>query len=709
MKIKYPWEEFQKPETNKSVEHENQPETSEGALENNKSENADLSVSENYEFDIKDIDSCDQLLRSAIDMFADVRRVREKLGYDYTVGKERRTTEVKGNFPFQMGMSAFRKHYREAVEKMENGDELSLDEKEELIRVYNKLVHLHQLVIDDAKEKGLDIKIKDENFKQTDPVLEQQETLKETEPTQEKNKFAIREAIRNDYKSWLSAKRSFEDTERRVYQTNTKLRKFFGLKPKDFEKIVEEARQRYVEARANYCERLNMSLPKYFAPENSSVEGMENWAQKTRAKFFEKFVRRPIAERLSMQRKEALEGRGKRWAENFKEWQKNHKVAMSIGAATVFGSTAMMTGGASVLPGLAGIGAGLAGRWTADKAFTNFLVSKKERALKDSITYGERTFNSIKIDRLETELLEETNDLEKAKRIRSYGSKVAGITAAAAAGYGVRNFGAESTPVQIDTDTDTETLVTPESASEEVSKGAVTENPDLPTEPEIAEPITPEEPVVEEPVYEEVVPDNDEEVLPEEEIETEEYSGEIEHDDDPDYPHMYTQEAALSDKFFQETVKAINEQPHYLANKGDTFYEICSGETKASYPPTTDWLHNYGPEQIKDLIDDTIRTANHDTLLLQTMGFGSHAGKLNIGAAVDMRLMERLLNEVALAKGLDVPNTSEMVPIPEPLATRITELVEAMDFKQEMPSVPEYEPKIPAPTNGRYPDGSINL
>lgn len=943
------------------------------ASDNSKSKEVN---SDENEIDINTVESCDQMMKDVVDMFADARRIREKLGYEYSNSKGRRTTELKGNFPFQMAINAFRKHYREAVNKIRSGQSLSVAEKEGLLGIYNNLVHHRQMMIDDAREKGLTINLDNEggdeqaesnHLSNTESATESKKSRRKTpsnselkrredawrmdygldiapedlkerqsrdryirsvqksstdvgEPVYDKDMVKtpdslpeisgketrfpgenerdekqfeakqkkklddlrqqvdqfvgkvpkdlvaslsgsedfslvnkklkdieklissynadsdltpagmyavsserdehiaelsekidgksssiqsllrelesdystekpekepesgpekkynalhdksvreVREKITSDYKNTYKAKKAYEEAVEQVYQENKGFRKFFGLKPKGLEKQVENERLQYLQARKQYGKTLEYELPEHLKERNLDREQTEEWNRTVKAKLFERLVKRPIDIQLDKQKELALEGRSKIWAHKLAEKIFKHKFVAPVGAAAVFGTTAFITGGASIIPALGGAAAGMGARHYTGKAIEKNWVSKKEDNLKEMVSNGERAFSAEDFEKIEDEIVGATQSVERAKRFKKYGSLGAGALASALAGYGART-GMGWWPTPGGGESATQPIVTPEKPildprppefavrgevnniggdtdnsapveevildSKKTAQGSgsvvVAESPDAPA----GEIKGAGESVRGWPLEKTEGGEN----LPESYGDKSEDYGQRfsenlvpgeEHSEDPvaldgyetpsdspsgsteipmtskvaDSLELTTQELALSDQYFMETVNKLNKAPQYLAQSGDSFYKIGAGETAANYPPTTDWLHNNAPEEIKELLEDAIRTANQDRLLLGNLGFGATADRLDVGSSIDMRLMERLLNEIALAKGLDVPDTSELVPVNDVFAQRIEQVVKGMDFGKELPLVPDH-PIPDNPPNYSVPD-----
>ena len=126
--------------------------------------------------------TCEHLMRSAVQMFRDVYQIRTKLGFSgegENAHRERMTGKVKGNFPFQMAMHAFRKHYRVVASKYAKGESISDTDLINLEGTYNNLVKLHALVrqvgIDNEiiEDKGEEV---NEKESETDTAVERSES-----------------------------------------------------------------------------------------------------------------------------------------------------------------------------------------------------------------------------------------------------------------------------------------------------------------------------------------------------------------------------------------------------------------------------------------------------------------------------------------------------------------------------------------------------
>ncbi len=135
-----------------------------------------------------------------------------------------------------------------------------------------------------------------------------------------------------------------------------------------------------------------------------------------------------------------------------------------------------------------------------------------------------------------------------------------------------------------------------------------------------------------------------------------------------------------------QSAVANPETAPYVAEKGDNFWDVMEGETKAGEPSFAEKIDPAREQAVIDLVRDKINT---DATLRAELGFGETADDLAVGAEIDTNKLNQLAEEIAKEKGwLKAEGATEVGASETPEASVEKEVVATEDVTSQRDSTP---------------------
>lgn len=494
---------------------------------------------------LKTVEGRSKVFREMVAMFNFIRKKRDALGFGSEVGEDGKETGPKRNMKNAEfdGYASFWKGYknlREMLHEFSNRGvirdkdgkidavHLEVDIPQEEMDAFTKQFgfftsyfgraeRFGKVEPESEEEKGGQSQAEPEPEAEPTPEPEPQpqptpepEPEPQPEPTPEpepqptpepeKNKFSMREGMRDSFLDFRAKKKAFMDAYEAHLAGGNGLKgaERARMKRNELPPELQQLETQFQEARRNYARTLDNEFGKRLKEESvldNSVSNLDERVQGLKAMEAKHLLLRQLDARIELEKKYALEGRTERVFNKLTEGLRKHpRVFKALGAAAAIGTGALIgyltaqtirkVAGGSAL-GTLGTAAvvggsvlGAAGGAWAGKAFADSRINARRNTFETSYSNASSVFHPLAIEAEEKRMLEEARKLNEAIKQKKVIVTAGAIGGGIAGGVLAGNVDVESIFEQVDAP-DVEPLVTPEPVPEPV----VAPKPEITPEP----------------------------------------------------------------------------------------------------------------------------------------------------------------------------------------------------------------------------------